>query len=68
MNKALAEELIHIEAELIREKMKDGTLYGEKIDLQNLDHVIVAAYYRGRGDATDLWVQMREIDKHLLWK
>ena len=34
-------------AEQILEKIKDGFLFGEKIDLDNINQVIVATYWAG---------------------
>lgn len=38
---------IEKEAEKVREKIKGGTLYGLPVDMENLDMVILAAYWVG---------------------
>ena len=41
------------EAEIILEKIKGSSLYGKPIDMDNIDHLIVAAYYTGMRDSEE---------------
>jgi len=43
-------DLLHVEAERIREKLRAGRLYGYPIDMTDPDHVLVAAYAMGQTD------------------
>jgi len=50
MNK---ETLIKQEADKIRCKIQGGALFGDPIDMNNPDHVLVAAYYWGVNSFND---------------
>jgi hypothetical protein len=39
--------LIQNEAAKIKEKLENGLLYGERVDMTDPDEVMVAAYYAG---------------------
>jgi len=47
------EAKIKAEAETIRRTIEGGNLYGKPIDVDNIDHLIVAAYYTGMRDCED---------------
>lgn len=50
----------------IREKIKCVKLYGEKLDLENKDAELVAAYLSGREDMRAEYVQqLKEVEKRL---
>lgn len=41
-------EIIKENADEVREKIKGGTLFGEAIDMENMDMIIFAAYSLGQ--------------------
>lgn len=41
------EDLIREIANMVREQIDGGTIYGVPVDMNNLDHVIAAAYLYG---------------------
>jgi hypothetical protein len=42
------ESRIRDEAKRIRELIEDGYLFGEKLDMDNINHLIAGAFYCGR--------------------
>ena len=42
------ENIINKTAKLIKDKIEGGTLYGQEIDSENINHMIVAAYFIGK--------------------
>lgn len=46
------ESTILDQAEQIKAKIAGGAIYGERVDMDNIAHLIVAAYYAGQADIT----------------
>lgn len=47
---ALQSFVIEFESKKIKEKIIDGSVYGQKIEEDNIDAMLVAAYHLGRSD------------------
>jgi hypothetical protein len=56
----MSEGTIKEQAEKIREKLKDGSIFGVPIDSSNNDALLVAAYYMGQRDSIKLKQHLTE--------
>ena len=58
------ESVIRDEANRIRELMKDGQIYGEVLDMDNINHLIVGAFYCGRAQGQQEYTEHIESQMH----
>ncbi len=47
MDNEYYELMIKDEADNIKKQMKNGKIYGQDVNMDNINHLIVAAYYAG---------------------
>lgn len=65
MNDEMRKAVIKDVAASIRSKMAGGTLYGEPIDLEDADSLILAAYLIGDRDGREIGGVFHRVDQFL---
>ena len=62
----LYENIINDLAEEVKQKIKDGKIFGVKVDMNNINHLIILSYLLGQMESFDAY--QARLSKMLEWQ
>jgi hypothetical protein len=68
--KTLRQHIIDLEYENILIRLKDGRLYGDPINMQDIKELVIASYYAGNSSEKLLWRrgELEELESELFFE